>query len=336
MSSTIWYDINKTLTYNALFHFIVGARSTGKTYGFKKWAIESFLKTGKQFIYVRRYEPDMQESRRTFFAALLSAFPDHEFKTEGNRFLIDGKIAGFAIVLSKAASIKSVDYPEVDKICYDEFLITDTTHHYMRDEVQMFLELYQTIDRFRDTTRVFFLANASTVSNPYFIYFNLNLPRSKNGISCKNHILVELVSTPELTEKRKKSKLGSIIAGSEYERYSMDNEFIGDDFSFIEKKTENSKPFFNIYYRGVTYGIWGDLKAGRYTVSLDTCDRITYTMSLKDHSPNTMLISSLRNAENFRAFIENVKIGNVFYESLKIKNALYEIYKVVANVRGRL
>lgn len=43
---SMWWDLKNTLSYNALFNFVVGSRGCGKTYGFKKWAAEDFIKTG--------------------------------------------------------------------------------------------------------------------------------------------------------------------------------------------------------------------------------------------------------------------------------------------------
>ena len=62
----MYWDIGKPLSYNALFNFIVGARGTGKTYGFKQWAIKDFLKTGAQFVYVRRYKQEMKDIKNFF------------------------------------------------------------------------------------------------------------------------------------------------------------------------------------------------------------------------------------------------------------------------------
>ena len=39
----MYWDINNSLSYNRLFNFIVGARGVGKTYGAKRWAINSFM-----------------------------------------------------------------------------------------------------------------------------------------------------------------------------------------------------------------------------------------------------------------------------------------------------
>lgn len=38
----MYYEIGKALSYNCLFNFIVGMRGVGKTYAFKRWAIQDF------------------------------------------------------------------------------------------------------------------------------------------------------------------------------------------------------------------------------------------------------------------------------------------------------
>ena len=64
---SIFYDIFKTLTYNCLFNFIVGSRGTGKTYGAKKLAIKRFLEKGHQFVYLRRFKEELDETAESYF-----------------------------------------------------------------------------------------------------------------------------------------------------------------------------------------------------------------------------------------------------------------------------
>ena len=42
----MWWDLKNTSSYNALFNFVGGSRGCGKTYGFKNWAAEDFIKNG--------------------------------------------------------------------------------------------------------------------------------------------------------------------------------------------------------------------------------------------------------------------------------------------------
>lgn len=68
----MWYNPHELLSHNCLFNFVVGNRGAGKTYGVaKKWAIKTFLKTGKQFIYLRRYKTELDDIPN-FFADIIA------------------------------------------------------------------------------------------------------------------------------------------------------------------------------------------------------------------------------------------------------------------------
>ena len=60
----MYWDINKSLSYNALFNFIVGNRGAGKTYGSKKYVINRFLKYGEQFVYIRRFKDELKKIKK--------------------------------------------------------------------------------------------------------------------------------------------------------------------------------------------------------------------------------------------------------------------------------
>ena len=76
-----YYNYDKALSYNALFNFILTTRGLGKTYGAKLKVIKKFLKTGEQFIYIRRYKDELS-TIDTFFNDIIAnnEFPEHEFK----------------------------------------------------------------------------------------------------------------------------------------------------------------------------------------------------------------------------------------------------------------
>ena len=156
MAESIYWDINRPRSYGCMMNFIVGARGCGKTYGFKKWAIADFIKTGQKFVYVRRFKSEIeQKDLDKFFDDILAnnEFPGHELKVKGKNFVIDGKVAGTAIALSTAKIKKSVSYPDYTKICFDEFIIDKSAYHYLPDEVTNFLELVSTIEIGRASCR---------------------------------------------------------------------------------------------------------------------------------------------------------------------------------------
>lgn len=341
IDSSIFYNGNRTLTHNCLFNFIVGSRGAGKTFWFKKWAIEDFIKNENQFVYVRRYEKETKKSRKTFFDDIRFLFPDHELKVRGNEFYIDDKLAGYCIVLSTAKIEKSVSYPFVNKIGFDEFLIEQGHYRYLPDEVGAFLNLYETIARpgsgHCDVT-VFFMANAITWTNPYFLYFNVKQPTKidKNGkLIWKNgEILIELTAGEGFIEAKKKTRFGSIIDGTAYGDYSINNQFLLDDTTFIEKKSPEARYYFTFKYKGNEFGVWADFIDGKMWVSksVDPSYRLIFSVTMKDHEPNTMFLKNLSRAGHFKTFIDAYKMGCVYFEDINIKNITYEVIKTVMTV----
>lgn len=323
----MYWDISRPLSYNCLFNFIVGARGVGKTYGCKRWAIRDFIKTGAQFVYVRRYKDELKKLKN-FFDDITDEFPDHDFKVSPPRFYIDGKIAGTAVPLSTAKIEKSTPYPKVDKIIFDEFILDKGFHRYLPDEVTNFLELYNTVSRYRDVT-VFFISNALTQTNPYFLYFDISLPYGVKNIKAKNDILIEMVKDAEFADKVKESRFAKIVEGTPYSQYAIDNDFLRDDRTFIESKGPKARFLFAMVYKGEKLGLWVDYSKGLEYVSkdIDGSNPLTYSVTLEDHAPNLLLLKGRKNIFMER-FVDYYKLGLVRFESVNIKNVCLEIIKL--------
>ena len=326
----MYYNGNIALTYNCLFNFVVGSRGVGKTFWFKEWAIKDFLKTGSQFVYLRRYDTEFEKGKKEkFFDDIVDKFPKHKFEIKGYLAYIDDKIAGQFMALSKAKIEKSTPFPKVNKIGYDEFILDKGVYHYIPDEVTNFLELYSTIARARNNVRVFFLSNAITITNIYFLYFGIRIDGKTEFYKIKKDLLVQMVKEPEFQEMMKKTRFGQLIDGTNYGDYAIDNNFLRDNNTFLEKKTGKAKHYFILKYNGAKYGVWVDYSVGKYFVSndIDESCRLTYSTTLDDHTPNTMLLKGGQ-SRILKTFIDNYKLGNVFYETMNIKNIVYEIIRM--------
>lgn len=322
----MFYNINHTLSYNCLFNFIVGNRGGGKTFGFKQWAIKSFLKNKKQFVYVRRYKQELKKTTK-FWDDIREFFPDASLTVKNNLFYINNEVAGYAIPLSTAKIEKSVSFPDVDKICFDEFILDKGFYHYLPDEVTNFLELYETIARMRDVT-CFFMSNAITITNPYFVYFNIHLPYGKT-ISRNGDILIELVQNQDFIQEKQKTRFAQIVEGTHYGNYAIQNTFLRDNKNFVAKKTPKSEIYFLFDYLDKTYGVWIDYKAGVMTVSedLDPYCLLRFALTNDDHKPNTLFLKSPKKSTHFENFCKQYLLGNVRFESINIKNICNEVIK---------
>lgn len=330
--SVFFWDIQKPLSYDCLYNFIVGNRGGGKTYGAKKYVINRFLKTGKQFIYLRRFSKELKNVKK-FFDAVSKEFPDSEFKVKGKEFYINGARAGFAQELSTAKVMKSDEFPEIETIIFDEFIIDKGVYHYLPDEITNFLEFYETIARLRDV-RVFFLANAVTMINPYFLYFDISIPYGKS-IAAKDDKLIQVYKNEGFLALKSQTRFGKLIAGTAYGEYNMNNVFLRDSKTFIEKKSGLCDLFFTFKYKGDIYGVWRNLRDGKTFVSYDYDEGrgITYAITTNDHSPNLVLLPNLRNSKYFKIFLKEYELGAVYFENQKIKTAVHEVIKLASLIR---
>ena len=330
----MWYDIGQTLTYNCLFNFVIGARGTGKTYSAKKRAIKLFLERGHQFVYLRRYQEEIDETAEGYFNDVLlnNEFPNVKIEYVAGQYFINDQLAGYAMALTKAKSYKSSSYPLVYFMIFDEFLIEDNGYtRYLKNEVKQFLGFYMSIDRYRGV-QVFFLANSTTMVNPYTMYWNLSLPYGSNIVR-KGDVLLQLVEDVEFIESRKQTRFGKLIEGTDFAEYAIENKFIQDSKTFIMKKSEKAQYYFTFLYQGEKYGIWVDYSQGKFFVSqnVDPSCLIVYSLTVDDHSPNTLLLSQINKSQFFKTFITNYKMGNVYFESQKIKNIVYDVIKLCIN-----
>lgn len=326
----MYYDYSKILSYNAFINFLIGERGVGKTYGASKFVIKQFINKGEEFVYIRRYKSELAKAVPEFFKSIIAndEFPNHKLSNKGNKFIIDDKIAGYSFSLSTAQSLKSTNFPKVKNIIFDEFIIEEGQNHYIKNEVENFLGMIESISRMKDV-RIFMLANAVTITNPYFIYFDINLPYNSDIKTYRDGlILVQYMYNKEYREAKAQTKFGKLTEGTEYSKYAIENNFRLDNKNFIEKKTGTSRCSFGIKYKDVLYGIWFDFNEGKIFVSNDINTTQIFACTLSDHTPNTMLLSSMRDYTCWKTFIKNYKLGNVYYENVKIKNMVQELIKI--------
>lgn len=349
---TIFWDIGRTLTHNALFNVIVGNRGGGKSYGAKKRAIDNFIKKKEQFGYIRRYRDDLKKPMEQFFKDIAWEYPDYEFKVEGDKFLIRLKptndkekwkeedIAGYGFVLSTASNKKSISYPNVTLLIFDEFLIEKGSQRYLPNEVEKLLNLYETVARpgtGHPRVVLFMLANAISITNPYFLYWGLRMPKTadKNGKYIWKHpnkpIIVEDVRNSAFIDKKKNTEFGELVSGTAYADYSIENKFLMDNDTFIERKGQKARYFFTFIYKEKKFGVWADFNEGKMWVSedIDPSYILVYSLTLKDHQPNTMFIKTKGRQGHFKTFLDNYKMGNVYFENMNIKNMCYEVIQMV-------
>jgi len=326
MEKSLYYNPQKMLSYNRILNFVIGARGIGKSFAMKEYPIRRFLKNGEQWIYVRRYKTELKKIKN-YFTDVQEKFPEHEFKVKGREFYIDNQLAGWAIPLSMWQSEKSNAYPKVTTIVFDEFIREKDNSNYLPNEVNAFLNLVDTVFRNRDNGRVVCLSNAVTIVNPYFLYFNI-VPDIHKRFNAYEDILVEIPESYDFAEERKKTRFGRLIDGTEYGEMALDNEFVNDSETFIEKRSKESKYQFSIVYKGLTMGIWVDVRKGLMYLSTehDPSSKYVFALTTDDLNENTMLMTNWRNNYYLFKLVRAFLNGYLRFDNQIIRTVAYEMF----------
>lgn len=305
----------------------------GKTYGAVKFVTKQFINKNEQFCYIRRYKSDLKNGVDTFFTSINNnkEFPNNTLWAKHNKFYCDGDICGYAMTLSTAQDLKSANFDGVKNIIFDEFIIDEgQKKYYLTNEVETFLNLIETISRMRNV-RVFLLGNAgNVVTNPYFLYFDMDLPYNTDIKTFKEGlILLQYMVNPEYRKAKSETRFGKLVKGTSYEKYAIENKDTHLNKNFIEHKGQTAKFSFAFIYNNETFGVWFDYSQGKVFVSNNYLKDTPYKFAttLKDHSENTMFLNSARKYGCWRTFIENYQLGNVRFENQKIKNIVTELIK---------
>lgn len=325
---SIYYTLDTVLSYNALINFIIGERGCGKSYSAKKFVAKRFIKKHKQFVYIRRYKTELKEAMYKdglpmFFDQIKNdpELQGHKFSNKKDTMYIDDKLCGYAIPLSIANILKSSTYENVDTIIFDEFIIDKGCYHYLQNEVTQFLDLLETIGRLRNI-RVIMLANAISITNPYFTYFDITLPYNSSIKTFKDGLIaIEYIKNEEYRKVKKESKFGKLIAGTDYGSYAIDNEFLRDSKVFISKRSKDARFDFIFILNNKKYGIWRDYDLQTMYVSskFDPNCPVVFAINPDDHTPDTILLRC-RTSPFFKSLIDYYRLGKLCFDNQKIKN----------------
>lgn len=326
---SMYYDYDKLLSRDFLIAFVISERGLGKTFGAKKAVLNRWLKSGgeEEFIYVRRYKTELDSSLATFWNDLQSNgyFEEHTLKVQKSKlltkFTCDNKVCGYAVPLSTSNILKSTAFPKVKYIIFDEYLLAQGgTYRYLKGEMNLFLDLIETVFRLRDG-KVLMLGNALNVyASPYFAYWDLDIPYGVEFKSYKDGaILVHYARNEEYREKKKQSKFGKLIDGTDYGRYAIDNEDVSINHLFIQKRPEKAVFTSMLIINGNKIGMWNGKDGYLYLsekVEPNTLNKFAFDFT--DHTEGT-IFNSVRENYYVHVCVEAYKHGWLKFENERVK-----------------
>lgn len=188
-----YYSPKRILEANCTYNVIFGERSNGKTYSILKHGVEQWCENGGQLAIVRRWKEDIIGRRASdIFSALndngeIARISNGEYtaitywagkfymcnydETTGKAIYNDNDCIAHAFALSENEHNKSISYPKITTILFDEFL---TNKVYLQDEFVLFMNTVSTIVRQRTNVKIFMLGNTVNKYCPYFAEMGLN------------------------------------------------------------------------------------------------------------------------------------------------------------------
>lgn len=344
--SNIFWKPDRVLTYNAYITMLVGPRGVGKTVSITRKMIRDFIKHGKQFVYIRRRVTELDDVNKFFEdMEFLDFFPDNVLTVEtdqkGATFKIDGKVAGWARALSVQHYLKSVPFPQVYNIMFDEFIVdAGGNKNYLQNEITDFLEMLQSVGRMRDLN-VYMLSNALSIGNPYFTYFDVQLDYNEvikivKRVDTVGHdeygrplIIVENIKNEPYMNELENSLFGQLVKGTPYGDYAINNTFLRDQTKFIKKRSAESSCQYSIYFDGVTFGMWIDYETGEIFIDNKKFDPNTQRAVIQsnDHDPTRLYVG--RNHHRIKDIKDAYMNSRLWFSSEQCFGQFKEVLRLI-------
>lgn len=335
-----YYNFNKINSFNGVFNFIIGARGLGKTYGAKFQAIKKGIERGDEFIYLRRYKEELKAAIPSFFADLADEFPNHDFRVNGiyaeyahestrDEKKREWRRIGYFLALSTAQKQKSVSFPKVKTIIYDEFIIEKGVIHYLPNEAEAFVNFFSTVDRNKDKTKVFFLANSVSISNPYFIHYDIQPKADEEWIrKFDNFIVAHFPDSEEFKAGVYATRFGKFIQQSdpEYAAYAVGNEFKDNSEALIDGKPASAKYAYTLETKTGVFSVWLDYTTHIYYIQEKRPkNEFYFTMCPEKMEEGKVLLEF--SDKQLGMLRSGFRKQHCYFDSPKTRNAFLQVFK---------
>lgn len=278
MAKQNFYRLDKILKKECKYNILLGERSNGKSYAVKEFLLKEYKEHGRKFVYLRRAETEVKPSKVDLYWEDLKPVISAMFKGydrittwQGKLFLSylteegkvkRGEVIGYTMYLSGATHFKSLAYPEVYNIVFEEFA---TDGLYLYDEPNQLQELVSTIIR-RRNGRVFMIGNVISRVCPYFYTWELSrVPKQKMGT-------IDIYNFQTDQEDENGDPISINIA-----------------VEYCENSGNNSKMFFGSHAKTITGGMWKSSEQAKQPKANEAYEEL-YTFKVRHRNFNFIVV----------------------------------------------
>lgn len=353
MTSNKFYNWGLTFSKDAWLTLVCAMRDAGKTYGLRAQFVRDYLKDGSRFAQLTRYKTEIPGVSGGYFDKLQASpkveFPDHIFKTDANFAYIASKpikgekpkweVCGYFGAMSQMQLFKQRTFADVYRICLDEAIIDRSVARFQRYLPREYYILTQMVDSLtrevpgeprKHEPRIYLLANALSMANPYFAVLGIKSPPAFGynwyTVSGKGRrILLDYVAPNGQTEERAdKTVAGALATMTGDAAGAMENRFSDATGLFVAKKPSRAKFEFAIKGRGHRLAVWVDESEGYVYVTAKLPRDPTPFYALTNEDGDFNALFARRNESAMRYLLEVYQYGLVRCDSDGTRVALGE------------
>lgn len=339
------YDPSSVLGSGCPINIVIGARTYGKTYGWLKYGIKNYIKTGHTFGFMRTYVQELKDllsqQSEPFFKHIAAEFPDYEFrvmgllmqirkapKDETESRKIKWESMGQFLALTKYGSYKGIGSSQCDWIIFDEFIRERGQSRYPPNCVEMLYSIWESFDRDRNVTRIVMLANSAMAMNPYFVEWNIPVVADKESYTRRvpvgdTYIFLDHKKNPDFDEFASDSNVRKLTKGSRYDVYAHGNKYKDITGKFIDKHGKTAIPQSCITYRDKDFTIWLDIFSGNTFVESGLRDECPiFALTKDDMEPNKIMID--RTSQYMKALMRRFSLGQLWFSNDSVRESFLD------------
>lgn len=246
------------LTGSAPFVFAIGGRGTGKTYGTAAWLRQN---ASGRFAWIRRRDNEISTMKA---GAPFGNVPGYEgcvWKGSKEATYIredSGDLVCPVLPWATSGNVTGLDLSYLDYLVFDEFIPKKGAVAF-KDEFDIWSALQETVGRNRELEgrpplKTVHISNSDSLNSELLIRLELvpvivRMRAEGVRIWTSPDGLVEIrdYSDSDISQAKRETSLYRLIAGSQYAKMALDNEYAFDDFSDVRRRpVREYKPLFTV------------------------------------------------------------------------------------------
>lgn len=316
-------------------------RTGGKTTYFNSMVVRRFLKTGKKFCLIYRYNYELDDVADKFFKDIKGLYFSNYFMSSKRRangifhelFISDKPedeeptSCGYAISLNSSDQIKKYSHllSDIDSMIFDEF--QSESNHYCNDEVTKFISIHTSLARGHGEQvkylPVYMLSNQVSIINPYYIEMGISsrLQSNTNFLRGDGFVLengfIESASKAQAT-----SGFNRAFVNNAYVSYASENVYLNDNLAFVEKPEGVGKYLCTLRYNGCDYGVREYANEGLLYCDNHADSTFTNRISVTTEDHNVNYVMLRKNNLFMNQLREYFELGCFRFKDLRAKECL--------------